>query len=214
MTKAIIISRYNEDTSWTSKFNSDCKLYIYDKGISKEDTYECLENFGREAHTYLNHIIKHYNNLEDHNFFLQGDTPIHCVFENTCPGGIFEFVNNFKEGNNYKGLAGPEFPITGTSIPGHMHGILADNQTPTYFYDNFLKKDSNTIKDITYNVVACACFYVNKENILRHPLSVYQSIQEQFEQYGKSGIRHHDDLHFAGTLEYSWHLLFDNIYYQ
>ena len=67
----IVISRYNEDISWTESIEEYCT--VYNKGDTLNvDTIE-LNNIGREAHTYLYHIVNNYDNLSDYTIFLQGD---------------------------------------------------------------------------------------------------------------------------------------------
>ena len=75
MDKALIIARYNEDLSWLKEFK-DFRIIVYNKGDKLSDNlfYEVinLENKGRESHTWLHHIVKNYNNLNEISVFLQG----------------------------------------------------------------------------------------------------------------------------------------------
>lgn len=65
----VIVSRYNEDIRWTKKHN----CLIYNKGPDKVDGSIKLDNVGREAHTYLRHIITNYHSLDDNLIFVQGN---------------------------------------------------------------------------------------------------------------------------------------------
>lgn len=76
MTKELIIAKYKEDLSWIDNLKG-FKLSIYDKS-DETNFYIKLENKGRESDTYLNHIIKNYNNLSDINIFTQGNPFDHC----------------------------------------------------------------------------------------------------------------------------------------
>ena len=67
----IVISRYNEDIQWTEKYKQF--VTIYNKGNDPIDDAISLINVGREAHTYLHHIVHNYDNLADYTCFLQGD---------------------------------------------------------------------------------------------------------------------------------------------
>lgn len=68
----LIVARYNEDLKWTLEhpFNM-FKYIVYNKGINEdfEKTHVIqvinLPNVGREGHTYLHHIIEHYDNLSN-----------------------------------------------------------------------------------------------------------------------------------------------------
>lgn len=116
MTVAVIIARYNENLDWLfdlvshffSKNQHPLKLFIYNKGKDdidqtfldnfKQKTYTTLfdfyilplENIGRESHTYLNHIIQNYDNLDDVNVFCQGDSIFHSP-------NFIDLISNFKD---------------------------------------------------------------------------------------------------------------------
>jgi Protein of unknown function (DUF3431) len=68
----VIVSRYNEDVSWTKLFKN---VVIYNKGEPLEGDYNqiMLENVGREGHTYYKHIVDNYEKLDDFTVFLQGN---------------------------------------------------------------------------------------------------------------------------------------------
>ena len=65
----IVVAKYKEDISWTRNFEN---VIIYDKSNNKD-----LPNIGREAHTYIHHIIEHWNNLANITVFLQGNPHDH-----------------------------------------------------------------------------------------------------------------------------------------
>ena len=80
----LVIARYNENLDWLKeyskyKFN---RIFLYNKGETeitlpesyKPPIYEKLKNVGRCDHTYIHHIIKHYDNLGDVTFFVKGST--------------------------------------------------------------------------------------------------------------------------------------------
>lgn len=72
-----ILSRYNEDLSWTLEppFNN-FKYIVYNKGenenFHKENVVSVikLENVGKDIHTYLHHIVHNYESLTDIVMFL------------------------------------------------------------------------------------------------------------------------------------------------
>lgn len=74
----IVIAVYNENIDWISMI--DIRLYdvfIYNKGSNEIVTNQTchiisLPNVGRESHTYLYHIIAHYDNLPERILFFQG----------------------------------------------------------------------------------------------------------------------------------------------
>lgn len=75
----IVISRYNEDLEWLKepRFNNN-KVICYNKGTNdafyKHPNMEIftLPNVGMCNHTYLYHIIKNYDNLDDLTLFTTG----------------------------------------------------------------------------------------------------------------------------------------------
>jgi hypothetical protein len=83
MNKQIIIAKYKEDISWVNELKYD--YIVYDKsGKRTSDNYIYLPNEfkagleGRDAHTWLHHIINNYHNLADQNLFVQGHPFDHC----------------------------------------------------------------------------------------------------------------------------------------
>lgn len=80
MKNHIVIARYNENIDWIKHINLDMyRVYVYNKGgkiSTKTYSHDImvidLENVGREAHTYLHHIIAHYDSLPEKVIFTQG----------------------------------------------------------------------------------------------------------------------------------------------
>jgi hypothetical protein len=68
----IIVSRYNEDVSWTKEYNN---IILYNKGEKLSNNYDVilLENVGREGHTYYKYIYDNYEFLPEYSVFLQGN---------------------------------------------------------------------------------------------------------------------------------------------
>jgi|SRR3989338_776252 len=69
MRKQLVVARYRENISWLRK--TQLPAIVYDKHLT-------LPNVGREATTYLYHIIKNYDNLADITMFVQGEPFIHA----------------------------------------------------------------------------------------------------------------------------------------
>jgi hypothetical protein len=67
----VIIARYREDVSWAQRLGYG--HVVYDKGGDGGKNARPLPNIGREAHTYLTHIVNEYDGLSPLNVFLQGD---------------------------------------------------------------------------------------------------------------------------------------------
>ena len=101
MSKRInIIARYNENLDWVENLDGD--VLIFNKGENYIWPYEVInvENYGREAETYVNAIIHLFEtkkiNKYDELVFLQGNPTEHynLLFEalkkeNQCPAYWF-----------------------------------------------------------------------------------------------------------------------------
>lgn len=75
----IVVARYKEDISWITELKNINTKYIYNKSGSNE--YIPLPNIGREAHTFLYHIVNNYDELmntpNNITFFSQGKISDH-----------------------------------------------------------------------------------------------------------------------------------------
>lgn len=80
----IVVSRFNEDISWTTPYKSI--VTIYNKGNDYIENAINLPNVGRESHTYLSHIIQNYDKLAEKTVFFQGAGPS-FGYRNNSDGG-------------------------------------------------------------------------------------------------------------------------------
>lgn len=81
----VVVARYKEDVEWLRKvlqMSSVSRVYLYNKGPMNipvdilrhpKTRYTEFVNKGREADTYLQHIIRNYNDLASKVVFAQGD---------------------------------------------------------------------------------------------------------------------------------------------
>jgi len=75
----LVIARYRENVQWRYQFHG-LSTTVYDKGDARAENP--LPNIGREAHTYLHHIVTHYDRLAPITVFLQGNP--HAHVRNLC----------------------------------------------------------------------------------------------------------------------------------
>ncbi|GAB3555569.1 DUF3431 domain-containing protein [Spirosoma fluminis] len=70
----LVVARYQEDLSWLRKRPARLRVTVYDKGADGSAGADAilLPNIGREAHTYLHHIVSRYNDLSEWTVFCQG----------------------------------------------------------------------------------------------------------------------------------------------
>jgi len=79
----VVVAHFNEDLQWVNKLSKrfpEVSFAVYSKGKPAElpistATAVHLPNVGRESHTYLHHIVKHYQGLADWTVFTQGMAP-------------------------------------------------------------------------------------------------------------------------------------------
>jgi hypothetical protein len=79
----VVVAWYTEDLSWIPPA-ADPAVTVYSKngglGVAPGERawrVSQLPNVGREGHTYLRHIVDHYDDLADVTVFLQGDARPH-----------------------------------------------------------------------------------------------------------------------------------------
>jgi hypothetical protein len=74
----VVVARYAEAVNWTRKLPGSARVTIYDKSgdLPRERfpwaTVATLANVGREAHTYVHHILERYDALAPVSLFCQG----------------------------------------------------------------------------------------------------------------------------------------------
>ena len=73
MSLELVVARYLEDLSWLRNIPPQIRATVYDKSAGGN-----LPNVGREAHTYLHHIVARYGNLAPLTVFCQGKPFDHC----------------------------------------------------------------------------------------------------------------------------------------
>lgn len=88
----IVLSRYNEDISWSDMYSS--LRTVYDKSgdtgslaTGTAGKVVKLPNLGRESHTYLQHIVRNYDNLATVTVFSQASQPTHGYMGHRKGGG-------------------------------------------------------------------------------------------------------------------------------
>lgn len=85
MTVGLVVARYREDVGWLRNVPKSLEIALYDKGEEPVPVgafasarHERLENVGREAHTYLHHILSRWDDLDELTVFVQGRPFDHC----------------------------------------------------------------------------------------------------------------------------------------
>jgi hypothetical protein len=70
----LVVARYTENLNWLRNIPSSIQKTVYAKNMADVADQEVisLPNIGREAHTYLHHIVSRYESLADWTVFCQG----------------------------------------------------------------------------------------------------------------------------------------------
>lgn len=212
----IVISRYSEDLEWlkTEPFNSySCSITIYNKGNNEdfykpENTKEIIKlpNVGRCDHTYLYHIIKNYDKLEDIVVFLPGSTEMEkkqkkatillgeiekhnsAVFvdiqrhEDVKTDNYFFELKEWKASNTINSKINPEAELT--PAPIRPFGKWFDAR----FGDT-------KVQAITH----LGIFSVAKEDILQHPKSYYENLIKDFDNSSNPEVGHYFERAWAAV---------------
>lgn len=169
---SIVISKYNEDTSWIKKYINSYKIFLYIKNenIVENNTHdnlniEYLPNIGRESHTYLHHIIKNYNNLTDYILFTQGNYTDHVY--------SLDYLINNKDKNLFD-----NHPFPNNFRLYYYINDLIPNPDNLNFREWFKKYVVKDYTEYVYNFYFKhgAIFCIKKENILSRPLEYYERL--------------------------------------
>lgn len=181
----MVICRFHEDVSWLS----DVKGYdiiIYDKG--DPTALHHLPNIGREAHTYIHHIIQNYDNLSTLNVFNQA-----WPFQHACADFYVDKLNKLSEKNNFVGLSDTIIPVE-SNESYEWDGILESLTIEQYFKRLF--PSHNCPKSFTTR--GNGLFAVHKDRIRYHDVGFYKNIMKDFESQWT----------LPYLLERLWHFIF------
>lgn len=76
-TVTVVVSKYNENTTWTAWLPKAWNVLVFDKSSDPVKGSLPLHNVGREAETWLQYIVTHYHNISDTIIFLEGEPTVH-----------------------------------------------------------------------------------------------------------------------------------------
>jgi hypothetical protein len=129
----LVVARYQEDLGWLRNIPPQLRVTIYDKSGDASTPLAphtiALENVGREAHTYLHHIVARYETLAPVTVFCQGKPFDHA----------FDFRKTLRE------LVAGRMGLDGFLWLGHM----ADTDSPDgVLFRNWSKNESGAGLDL------------------------------------------------------------------
>ena len=197
----IVVARYNENIEWLIPYKDITIIYNkgnYEPSLNKFTTIN-LENFGRESHTYLYHIINNYNDLAERTIFFQGRINDHKILE------IEDYFSDdkkmigktkFLKINDLKN----KIPHYGKWKIEYENGSMKKSDyTP---FDWLTKIIGLNINKEVENVIWGANFSISKEAILKKPKKFYENII-RFIDYHKNP----EEGHF---IERGWYMIINN----
>jgi hypothetical protein len=188
-TSHLVIAHYKEDLDWTN--NIAIPFTIITKGKYFKET---PPNRGNEASSYLEYIIKNYDNLSDFTIFVHGHRSSWHHKNN-----IDDTINNIRLEYDYVNINDEELydytkPTSGAEL-AFIRVLPIVNQIL-----NYNEPVNINYKDLRFKLAAQFC--VKRENIRRHPITVYQQLYQylMISPYGSN---------WTGTAyEYLWHYIF------
>jgi len=161
----VVIARYNENIDWVKTVTHN--IYLYNKGGDNIPNSINLPNVGREAQTYLYHIVKNYEKLDDYTVFLQGN-PFDHAFHDHYPS--IEMFNNVTFKKDF-------YPFNRKDLNYYTCTLLGEP-----FLNKDLVKfchDHDFTLDVKNNIVEFvqgAQFAVSKQSIHKKDKSIYEKL--------------------------------------
>ena len=162
----VVIASYKEDVSYIDRINANVFLYDKgDRGLGIE-----LPNIGREAHTYLYHIVENYKQLPEWTAFIQGNPFDHAPHVLSLINGFDSISEQNKQEKFYfVGNAIVKCDING--LPHHGGLDLAGFQIGLF----------GKIVQMDMVFVAGAQFIVHRDLIKNKKLSFWKKMLKMFE---------------------------------
>ncbi|MEM9399466.1 MAG: DUF3431 domain-containing protein [Verrucomicrobiota bacterium] len=188
----IVVAKYNEDIAWTRNVKPGARVILYNKG--HDSCGVKLPNVGREAHTYLYHIVQFYDELAPVTVFCQGHpfdhaSDFHKRIKNVVSGR--EQIKDF----TWLGFIIDTDDKRGRSLFIHWSKNVEGEELPLdQFYYTLFKKESPEI----FRFYPGGQFIVRAETIRKRSKAFYQKALNLSEKF----------LHSAHCFERIWDQVF------
>jgi hypothetical protein len=189
----IVISKYNEDVSWTEKLIHP--YIIYDKSEQLNGNAIKRLNIGREAETLLYYIITNYHSLPEITIFLQGDprsNPVTYTYEQVIEQLNIEHSPELKTILTWEGNTDiKNYWLKSCAV---LHSLLFEGDTVT--------KYSSGVQ-----------YVIPKDCITNRPIDLYILLYALVIKYGHKGLDGNktklNDGIDAWTMELIWGSIFN-----
>jgi dTDP-4-dehydrorhamnose reductase len=197
----IIISKYKKNIKWSEQFKDKHRVFIYDKS-DEDNSHIKLPNIGREPHTFLHHIIKHYDDLSDFSCFLQDNPFDHMSDRNVNKNKIlkdFSFIDDFDKNLDF-------YPIGNHTVTWDLNGPdFPWLEIKKLFFDKYLIKSPNNVQFVS----GCQ-FIVKKEAIRLRTKDFYIKLIKEFDRTDIPPINLEYGINkFPWIMETIWGYIFD-----
>jgi hypothetical protein len=169
----VVVARHAEDLAWLRRVPREFKITIYNKGADFADSIP-LPNTGREAHTYLHHMVERHDSLASLTVFVQGHPFDHAP-------DLHKILRSLADGS---------FTVTGF----HWLGFLADTddsrgrrlfvpwsknpERAELPLDEFHRQIFGTPGPATYRFFVGAQFIVTREAALHRDRAFYERARD------------------------------------
>lgn len=185
MNAHIVIARYNESLEWIDKCLTPIQkrsVWIYNKGDDEisvvgvpSNQIQRLPNVGREAHTYLTHVLRHWDKLPSQLWFLQGNP-----FDHLEINSDFDTVQKwFRIWTNKIYLNGFS-PNMCREFPLNKHETSAGELTDMPF-GTWLEKYTGKMYRPPLTWYIGACFGCSRAQVQHRTREYYESLLEQLQ---------------------------------
>ncbi|MCK8491519.1 DUF3431 domain-containing protein [Spirosoma sp. RP8] len=173
----LVVARYTENLNWLRNLPAQLRMTVYDKSADHSAGAGAipLPNIGREAHTYLHHIVSRYDSLAQWTVFCQGKPFDHA----------YDFKKTMRSFSEQPDTIGDPVQMPFRWL-GHL--IDTDDNRGERLFQPWSKNEDGRGLDLRgfhralfdtngpdlYTFVLGAQFAIHREAIVRHPLSFYE----------------------------------------
>ena len=171
----IVVARYAEEVGWIGNLDAvRPRVWLYNKGgESPQRPSLPLPNIGREAHTYLYHIVNHWDDLADRTVFCQGRPHDHA--EHFVDDVLMYAINPAAEPFRWFGQnLADGVRLVQDDLNGHPHDTLPIGE---YAKDFGVHLEGQYVR-----FSPGACFAVSRGLIRSMPRSFYASLLDDMEK--------------------------------
>lgn len=175
----LIVSRYDEDVEWVAQ--TGLPAVVYDK--SGTPGPHALPNIGREAHTYLHHILSRYPDFAEYNVFLQG-RPFDHMKPGAGPGDLAREIGRLADrGARFKGLADYAIKCDRLGRPHHLKDESSRGKWPGFGRDipvgeTYARLFAGPVPEKYHVRAPAGLLFVSREMILARPRALYRAAMD------------------------------------